>query len=131
MASEDQNPGLGCLVTVAIFAAIIYYSFADNPHAPKEIDSTGYLSHKVESIITAQATWMVGESKYCTSFPSEAGLYNKPEGYAFSYVSCDGGPVRNIPITFWGAEYQLGKKYAKWYCTRTADSFTCKQLGAD
>lgn len=129
-STTDQIVGLGCLGIIAVFVLMLYYTFSDNPRAPQEIDSSGYISHKVQSIITAQSNWMVGESKDCTSYPPAAELYGKQAGYAFSYLKCDDGPIHNIPITFWGAEYQLGKKYAEWNCTRTSDSFVCKQTAA-
>ncbi len=131
---KDENVGLGCLVIVAVAGWLLYLAFADNPHAPAEIDSSGYISHKVESTITAQSGWMVGESKDCISIPLDAQIASavgKEPGYAFLYVKCDDGPGRKISVTFWGKENQPENKVAYWKCNRTTDSFTCKQTGAD
>ena len=122
------------LLVIGLFMSLLYLIFADDPSVPAPIDSTGYISHKVETSISAQSSWMVGESKSCTSIPFDAelgsALGEKP-GYAFDLVKCDDGPYRNIKVTFWGARNQPGKTAAFWSCTRTSESFTCKQTGAD
>lgn len=129
----NQSEGAGCLVVFVIVGYLAYLVLADNPHAPDAIDSSGYISHKVESTITAQANWMVGETKDCTSYPLDARdavLNEKPKGYAFLSLQCDDGPPHKITITFWGAENQPGKTAAEWNCTRTSGSFVCRQTGA-
>lgn len=134
---SDSSGSVGCLAGLAALVLVVwllYLVFADNPHAPTEIDSSGYISHKVESTITAQSGWMVGESKSCISIPLAAQIaraVGKEPGYAFFYVKCDDGPERKITVTFWGAENQPENKVAYWNCKRTADSFDCKQTGAD
>lgn len=97
------------------------------------LDSTGWVSHTVQSTITAQSNWMVGESKDCFSYTLDAKsayALGKEPGYALSKVECDNGPGHDISITFWGQENQPGKWAALWRCTRSVDSFTCKQTGA-
>ena len=135
---SDENEGsIGCLGGIAVLALCVYslYFFsADNPRVPAEIDSSGYISHEVEATITAQSTWMVGESKECLSYPLDsqsARALGKEPGYAFHYVKCDEGPERKIRVRFYGAENQPGKFVAYWKCTRTSASFVCKQIGAD
>jgi hypothetical protein len=129
----DQKLGLGCLATIAVFALLVYYIFSDNPTAPREIDATGYISHRVESTITADPSWIIGETKTCISNPLDslnAGVLQKPVGYALWGLQCGPGDWHKITITFWGSAVQDEKKAAYWDCKRTADSFTCKQTGA-
>jgi hypothetical protein len=80
-------------------------------------DSFGFESHMVETTITAQQNWLVGESKFCGTVPTaeranrhlvwnpttgnfagdktvssaEPSTPHKA-GYAFEYVKCDDGP---------------------------------------
>ena len=135
--SNDTGFSKGCLTFFASLAALglgLYYSMSNDPWVPPEIDSTGYVSHRVQSTITAQADWMVGESKDCFSFPLDAptaSAIGKELGYAFSNMQCDNGPAHKVAIAFWGAENQPANKVAYWNCTRSADSFTCKQTGAN
>lgn len=132
-----QNPSgsSSLLQSIALLAFIyfVYFVFASNPWVPPDVDATGYVSHTVESTITAQSNWMRGESKNCSSAPLNADTavaLGKPPGYAFSLVHCDDGPEHSIPVTFWGAEDQSGRTVAFWTCTRESDSFVCKQTGA-
>jgi hypothetical protein len=130
---RSQIVGLGCLAVFACIILLLYYTFSDNPKAPQEIDSTGYISHKVESTITADPSWINGESRTCISHPLDAqsaSELDKPAGYALWGLDCSGGDWHRITITFWGSTVQPGKKAAYWNCTRTSDSFTCKQTGA-
>ncbi|MDE3149125.1 MAG: hypothetical protein KGL37_06605, partial [Acidobacteriota bacterium] len=122
------------LAILAAFIGMGYLTFVDDPHVPEGIDSSGYISHKVESTITAQSGWMVGESKSCMSIPLDAQIaraVGKAPGYALFYVKCDDGPERKIQVTFWGAENQPENRVAYWQCKRTTESFGCKQTGAD
>jgi len=119
---------------LVLFPYWLYLSFANDPWVPSEIDSTGFVSHTVQSTITAQANWMIGESKDCISYPLDADTartLDKQAGYAFSGVQCDKGPVHSIAIRFWGAENQPENKVAYWNCKRTTDSFICEQTGAN
>lgn len=130
----DDAKGLGWAVILVIVGWLAYMFFADNPQAPDAIDSSGYIRHTVESTITAQSNWMMNESKNCMSIPLDtqiARALGKEQGYALFYVKCDDGPERKITVTFWGAENQPENRVAYWNCTRTTDSFTCKQTGAD
>jgi hypothetical protein len=131
--ADGKSQGLGCLALLVIAGLCFYYTVSDNPKAPQEIDSTGYISHKVESTITADPSWINGESRTCISHPLDAqnaGELDKPAGYALSGLDCGGGDWHRITITFWGSTVQIGKSAAYWNCTRTSDSFTCKQTGA-
>jgi hypothetical protein len=117
-----------------LLGLLLYRAWTPDPWTPEMVDSTGFASHQVQSTITAQSNWMVGESKNCTSSPLDADTAHaqgKQPGYAFLGVQCDSGPAHNIAITFWGAENQPDNKVAYWNCTRSADSFICKQTGAN
>ena len=134
--TEDQksiNQGLGCLVALGVIAFFLYFTFSNSPAVPKEIDATGYISHKVESTITADSNWLIGESRTCVSNPldpTSAEELHKPVGYALWGLQCSGGESHRITITFWGSAIQTGNKAAYWNCARTSDSFTCKQTEA-
>ena len=132
--STDTVLGLILWAVLAVLIGMGYLVFVDDPHVPDGIDASGLISHKVEATITAQAGWMVGESKDCLSIPMDArvaqAVSQKP-GYAFYYVKCDDGPQRKIQVTFWGKENQPENRVAYWICKRTDNSFECRQTGAD
>jgi hypothetical protein len=124
---------LGGLAVFMVAILLVYYIFSSDPKVPKEIDSTGYVSHKVESTITADPNWIIGESRTCISNPLDslnAKELNKPFAYALWGLQCGDGDWHRITITFWGSAVQVGKKAAYWNCVRTSDSFTCKQTTA-
>jgi hypothetical protein len=124
---KESVQGWGCLIFLCVIGYGIYGAY-------EGLDSIGWISHKAEASITAESSWMEGESKTCISTPfnSEAAKsFNKPVGYAMAFLNCDDGPSHNISITFWGREIQQGNKAVFWSCTRTQDSFNCKQTGAD
>jgi len=135
-SNADFIFGILGYVTFGIFAALIYLFYlgiANDPIVPQDLDSTGYFSHKIQTTITAQDSWIVGESKDCMSYPLNAEAARnagKEQGYAFSNVDCDNGPGHNMLVTFWGSKDQPGKYAALWNCTRTADAFVCKQTAA-
>jgi hypothetical protein len=129
----EQKLGLGVLTIIAVVALILYYALSDNPNAPQGLDATGYISHKVESTITADPSWIIGETRTCITNPLDslnAGALQKPVGYALWGLQCGPGDWHKITITFWGSAVQAGKKAAYWDCKRTADSFICKQTAA-
>ena len=133
---QSQDVPVGGLIALAIIATVLYslyLMFASDPVAPKELDSTGYISHRVESTITADPTWINGESRTCISHPLDAqnaAYLGKRAGYALWGLDCGGNDWHRISITFWGSAVQSGIKAAYWNCTRTSDSFTCKQTEA-
>lgn len=97
------------------------------------LDENGQISHSVETSISAQENWLVGESKGCTSPVLDAKtaqyLHQEP-GYVASLVACDNGPQHAIKVTFYGQLNQPDHKLITWRCTRESDGFTCKQKGA-
>jgi hypothetical protein len=123
--SSNEAQGFGCLVLLAIIAAIVFWIYTG-------IDSEGWIPHSEDSVITAQANWFVGESKNCLSYPLDAKtaqILGKPTGYAISRIACDDGPEHAVKITFYGRTEQPERQWINWRCTRNSDSFTCKQLG--
>jgi hypothetical protein len=96
-------------------------------------DTAGYVPHSIETSITAQPNWLVGETKECFSpilDAKTAAQLGKETGDPASLIYCDDGPEHIIKVTVFGNLEQLGHKTATWRCTREADSFTCRQIGA-
>ena len=52
MAEKSDSEGLGCLILVAIVVAFLYYGYSG-------VDSVGWIPHREDSVITAQANWFV------------------------------------------------------------------------
>ena len=93
-----------------------------------------YIPHTVESHITVNQEWLVGESKECTSviIPSVlANSINEKAGYAVLSFHCDDGPFRNMKVRIFGRTEQPEHKVAKWNCSRESEKFTCRQTGAE
>jgi hypothetical protein len=67
------------------------------------LDAAGYISHTRETLISADPSWLVGESRICYSVPLE------PE-----YVSRHKA---------WDVTHRVG-----WKCDRREDSFECYAL---
>jgi hypothetical protein len=98
------------------------------------LDSAGWISHRVETAITSESSWIVGESKTCGSSPANyagATAFGKRVGSTFAYVTCDDGPAHTITVTFWGRELQPDATIAIWKCTRLSGSFVCRQTGTN
>ena len=113
--------GLGFFV----LAAILYGAYV-------VLDSLGWVPHRRDSVVTAEANWFVGESKDCMSNPLnalDASNMNKAKGYAISKISRDGGPEHSIQVMFYGRIEQPEYSWIRWRCTRNEDSFTCRQIG--
>ena len=115
----DSSSGGGCLIALCVLGFAIFCGY-------QYLESVGYISHNVETVITAQGNWFVGESKECTSPIVGAN--------PFTYISCDGGPEHKVKIQFYGRDKQGGKA-AIWNCKRNDmsymndNAFTCKQTG--
>ena len=119
------------LIAIMIIILSLYLAFTGNPSVPMWIDAGGFISHKVETSISSDLGWIDGEIKTCLSHPldpDEALKAHKLPGYALMGVDCGSGKWRRMNIRFWGSERQPGKKAAFWDCTRTTDSFSCKQV---
>ena len=118
--AQEESP-LGILIALGIIGIVGYLYFFG--------DSAGLDSHTVESTITAQANWIVGESKFCTSVPLFEPYGGKQKGYAFDFVKCDDGPSHLVKVTFWGRQEQPEYALVNWKCTREADQFMCTEQG--
>lgn len=81
---KDEGKELPGWLSLLILAALAYggWWWVETNY----IDPAGWDSHTVQSTITAQSNWMVGESKTCMSIPLEiqiARAVGKESGYAF------------------------------------------------
>jgi hypothetical protein len=93
------------------------------------IDEHGLIEHSVQSRITAEPSWIVGETKDCTSYPLASAQGNLDQGYAVGALDCGGGPQHEMEITIYGRLVQPEYKAVMWRCKREAASFDCKQSG--
>jgi hypothetical protein len=128
-AWRENEGALGCLgllVVITVIAAISWGAY-------EELDSAGWIPHNEETIITAQPSWLIGESKECLSYPpfnqAEAYPLGKPVGYAVARMKCDDGPEHQMKIRFFGRMEQPEYASVRWKCTRGEDGFTCYELG--
>jgi hypothetical protein len=83
------------------------------------LDSFGWVSHEVDSAISAESNWFVGESKECSTFTLDK------TGFALANVNCDNGPMHSVKIKFFGRKEQPEYASIQWKCTREAEGFTC------
>jgi len=102
------------LMLLAIVATGGYFAYAP-------LNSIGWIEHTRQTTITAQATWMVGEAKHCVSDPAKA----------FDMVLCDGGPPRDMPVSFFGREIQPEYSAVNWNCIRDGSGFTCLEVSGN
>ncbi len=102
------------------------------------LDSVGWISHREQTLITANADWLVGESKECWSITLDshgASLLDKDTGYAMYSVDCGDGPQHSIKVKFYGREIQGQHTLVRWRCEREQpsffndDAFTCYETG--
>jgi len=134
-----NNGGAGCLVSLTVLLAIgfLLYSY----YAPDSwLDQSGWVSHTEDGVITAQSSWLAGESKECASVPlidpKSEGFPDKDFGYALSAIHCDDGPEHHIKIQFFGRQDQPEHRGIVWNCKKNSDSvmdpagFVCKETGA-
>lgn len=125
--TKREKAAAGCSVCLALVVVV----FVGGYGAYTGIDSSGWMPHSEDSVITAQANWFVGESKDCTSYPLDAKTaqaMKKPKGYAIAQINCDDGPQHSVKITFFGRTEQPEYDWITWRCTRNESSFTCKQI---
>lgn len=120
--------GCGCLIAVAAVIALGIGGY-------NWMDEAGYISHTVETTITAEPGWLVGESKTCVTNPlsaEDARFYKTKRGDVTHTVSCDNGPYHQIKVTFWGRTERTDERAKDngitWKCTKNSDSFTCRDL---
>jgi hypothetical protein len=97
-------------------------------------NSQRYVSHTVETSITAQPNWLVGEVKDCLSpvlHCKTAPLFKQETGYVASSLNCDNGPSHTIKVTIHAPLLQPEHKSISWRCTRETEGFSCEQTGAE
>ncbi len=95
------------------------------------VDSTGWIPHHEDTTISAESSWMVGESKECVSYPlnaKTAAAIGKDAGYAAARIVCDSGPSRDVRVKFHGRVKQPEYDVVTWRCKREQDGFTCYEL---
>ena len=94
----------------------------------------GYAQHTVETSISVQQNWFVGETKECSSFPLpeiEASRLGKEWGYVAASINCDDGPMHTVTVNLYGRLNQPEDRIAYWRCTREPEGFACRQTGAE
>jgi hypothetical protein len=104
------------------------------------LDDSGWISHQVETVISARSDWLPGESKECLSYTRKrewATFQDKEVGYAMPWVKCDDGPDHHMKVTFYGRKVQPEYQTIGWRCSRNEvsflndSSFTCYQTGGE
>lgn len=119
--SEPVRPGQA--IFWAVIAAIVLMWVGGG------FDQIGWEWHTVQTDITADANWIVGETRECTSLPltpADAKVMHVQPWSAVELIQCGSGPYHNISIRFWGRIARPDKQEVGWRCTRFADSFVCK-----
>jgi len=109
---------VGGLLSVVICSLMVYAVWLG-------FDDKGYIPHSKETSITAESTWLVGESKTCISSPSDK------NGDVTRLIYCDKGEEHRIAITFWGKterEDARARTAVEWKCVKKSDSFVCYAL---
>jgi hypothetical protein len=124
---REENPPVskGVLVlTVAVILIAVVVAAYD------VLDSTGWIPHREDTTITAETTWLIGESKECVSYsvPAEYANVRRAVGHAVDLLHCDSGPNHQMKVTFWGRVNQPEYYSVTWKCTREQDAFTCYEL---
>jgi hypothetical protein len=129
--------------TGAILVLIVVRWFAPVYGGPASWDDVadwimpdGYIRHSVETSISVQDNWIVGETKACKSYPlipEIASHLNHPTepGYAAAPFNCDNGPTHTVTVNLYGRLNQPEHRTAYWRCTRDPAAFTCRQTGAE
>ena len=109
--NESVSSGIGCLVVVGLFGALVVGVY-------QALDRSGWIPHTAECAITARADWFVGESKTCTSGVNS--LTGEITG-----LHCDDGPEHDVKIKYFGRVKQPEYAAVEWKCTRRESGFTC------
>ena len=117
----------GRLVLIVVAGGFLITGYFD-------LDDKGWIPHRIATRITAKNNWLVGETKACDSHAltqSEADAAKQHRGYAVGEIYCDDCPYHQMNVTFWGKINQPDAVIVDWRCTRTADSFECKEVGIE
>ncbi len=130
--TDGVKETLKLIKSIVLWTAGIFFLCATPFGIYSAMDENSQVPHSVETSISAQENWLVGESKECTSpvlDTKTAHYINQEPGYVASFVSCDNGPQHAIKVTFYGQLNQPEHKLITWRCTRESEGFTCKQKG--
>jgi hypothetical protein len=129
MRKKSEN-----LLTIAVIGGwlalwcAIFWGF----HA---LSFNGYFPHFVETEISVQPDWIIGETKNCKSYPhipQSATYFKKGLGYAADSLYCDDKlSMHLVKVNLYGRLYQPEHNIAYWSCTRNSESFTCRQTGVE
>ena len=129
--------------TGAIFLILLWIFFSDSlatagPASWVDVYDgvmpEGYSRHSVETWVSADENWIVGETKECKSYPLipvGARYFGREPGDASGSFLCGDGPKHRVSVNFYGRLNQPEHKTAYWDCTRNPESFTCRQTGAE
>ena len=124
--------------SVLVFLGILAVSSDSGPanwaDVADGIMPDGYARHSVETSVSAQQNWIVGEIKECSSLPlrdMEAYRLGKEPGYIAASINCDDGPMHTVTVNLYGRLSQPEDRIAYWRCTRESEGFTCRQTGAE
>jgi hypothetical protein len=122
MADKESSGGLKLAILAGLVAVLSYLGLEEN----------GWIPHTSETVITAQANWINGESKDCASYPLDAKTaehMSKEPGDAPTMIFCDDGPGHRIRVRFFGKLVQPDFASVEWRCTRKDEVFECQQTG--
>jgi|SRR5882672_2523941 len=122
MADTESRGSVKVLILAVLLAVPSYFG----------LDEKGWVPHTLETVITAQATWIGGESKDCVSYPLDAKTaerLSRETGDAMTMITCDDGPSHRIKVQFFGRVVQPEFASVDWRCTRKVDEFECEQTG--
>jgi hypothetical protein len=131
VTSTDESTGLWYLFILLVLGGVGYWIYTS---LYSVVDSGGYVSHTIETSITAQPAWLVGEVKDCLSGTLDANsarLLGYEPGYVAQSIVCDDGPEHKMKVTLKGELSQPEHKWIRWRCTREAEGFGCEQVGAE
>jgi len=115
---NNTAAGIGCVILLFIVGGAFLGGY-------DRLDGNGYISHDRESVIVAHSTWMVGESKTCSSNATP------PTYDVTKSLYCEGTEQHTVTITFHGRTERPDAKDrygVSWKCVRRTDSFACYAL---
>jgi len=122
------------LLFVRFFAPFVAIGPASWADVYDGVMPDGYARHSVETSITVDENWIVGETKDCKSYPLipvVAKFVGNEPGYAAASFHCDEGPTHTVTVNLYGRLNQPEHTTAYWSCTRESESFTCRQTGTE
>jgi hypothetical protein len=115
----------------AIWIAVVIFGIGIAAGLYSVLDAAGYISHTRETVITADSSWLIGESRTCYSVPLEPEYAHGNPWDVTQRVGCDKGPEHNIRVIFHGRTERPEKRArfgVSWKCVRREDSFECYAL---